>query len=231
MFFWSGILSCKINQDDLQLFRRKTLSRIILCSAVLFPILVFSFIARGIDGSEDSSFVIYALARYFVSYTSGHLYAFSDWFSHLIGNGSGMGYRDDFGTAGFYTFMSIFKVFGSSRFVPPGVYDEYFSFDEILTSNIYTMFRGLIVDFGIVGSIFFMLAFGLFSHVLFLCQLTSRRPSISPSVFSHIMGFIYTSFIISLLIWNSVYASFVVVSFVLFLNNNITSRNGAAKEI
>lgn len=227
-FFLGGILSSKISQADLRFFEGRVIFKLFLWSTLLLPIVVFSFMARGIDHTEDVYIILGALERYFVSYTSGHLYAFSDWFSNLTCALSDIHYDDEFGAGGFYTFMAIFKMFGSSRYVPPGVYEEYFSFEDILTSNIYTMFRGLIVDFGVVGSIVFMLAFGLFSHLIFFSQLTVRRPYLSTAFFPHLIGFFYTSFIISLLIWNSIYASFFAVAFILFVNDRMAWRDGVS---
>jgi len=35
--------------------------------------------------------------------------------------------------------------------VPGGGFDQYCSYGDLLTGELYTMFRGLILDFGIIG--------------------------------------------------------------------------------
>jgi hypothetical protein len=84
------------------------------------------------------------------------------------------------------------------------------------------MFRGLILDFGIIGSVLFMLTTGVLLHWTFHSMLCKRRPVFTVAVFVFMMGYFYTSFGISLLIWNSIYVAFVSVWIVLQINKLIT---------
>jgi len=219
--FWAGFLITKIERGETKLITKDGVKALIIFAALATPIIMISFISRGLYELESSSLIIEGLIRYIASYSSAHLYAFSDFFSSIIGNSSSNSYESDELAAGFFTFMSLFVLFGSSKTVPAGVYDEYFEYGSILKSNIYTMFRGLIQDFGMIGSLLFMVAIGLALHLSFWILLTKRFSYISVSIFTHSIGFFYTSFIISLLIWKSIYASIIIVWLILFVNSLI----------
>lgn len=223
ILFWSGILIAKINDNNLKLFNIKYVYKIFPWIILVAAATVFSFLARGVSTDEHIGLVVDKIYYYFISYSSGHLYAFSDWFTSVVLGQSKLSYQSIENSDGFYTFMAVFNLFGTDKVAPPGVYDEYFQIPEVLQTNIYTHFRGLIHDFGFAGSLVVFLVAGLIANIAYFLQLTGRRPSLSVSFFSHLLGYIYTSFIISLLIWNSVYASFFILSLVLFVNNWLQS--------
>jgi len=179
----------------------------------------FAFMARGMDTDDSISVILSGLYFSIVSYSAGHLYAFSDWFSYIIGDYAVLSYRDLVDSNGFYTFMAVFNALGTSKVVPHGVYDEYFFIDNVLQTNIYTHFRGLILDFGMIGSLLVSAAAGLFLSIVHIQFLNGNLKAIGASLFAHFIGYCYTSFIISLLIWNSVFASFALVSIILFINS------------
>jgi oligosaccharide repeat unit polymerase len=119
---------------------------------------------------------------------------------------------------GFYTFATLFKMMGSQRVLPMGAYDDYYSYGP-LTSNVYTMFRGLIMDFGFIGSVAFMFGVGLVVHWAFYSLLASKRPALSVASFIFTMGFLFSSFVISMLGSNVVYyATFALLWLVLGIN-------------
>jgi hypothetical protein len=103
--------------------------------------------------------------------------------------------------------------------LPIGTFDDYYSYGHLLTTNIYTMFRGLIQDFGLIGSVLFMLVTGFLFHLNFHSMLRSRRPAFAVAVFVLMIGYFYTSFISSLLGVNRIYyATFVLLWIVLQIN-------------
>lgn len=219
ILFWSGILVGKVNDNNLELFDRKSLYKTLPWVMVIAVATIFSFLARGSSANDQVGLIAEKLYYYFVSYSSGHLYAFSDWFTNFTRGQSNFSYEFIKNSDGFYTFMAIFNFLGTNKVAPPGVYEEYFQISEILQTNIYTHYRGLIHDFGFGGSFVVIFLAGLIAHTAYFLQLTERRPYISISLFSHLLGYIYTSFIVSLLIWNSVYASFFILSLIFFANN------------
>lgn len=217
VLFFSGILISRIFKQNLELTNKKT-NKILLSSFIsLLLILVISFLSRGLyelEGSDLISTLIYS----FNSYAFGHIYAFSDWFSFYLNSESIKNYVFNGHTFGFYTFMSLFKALGDKTVVPPGVFTEYFSYNNLLQTNIYTFFRGTITDFGIFGSFIFCFLLGLISNFSYYCILYFKRPTWAISFFSILLGFYFTSFIISLFIWKSIFVTIIVVSLILKIN-------------
>jgi oligosaccharide repeat unit polymerase len=217
VLFFSGILISRVFKHNLELTNKKTNKLLFWASISLLIILLISFLSRGLYELEGSD-LISTLKYNFNSYAFGHIYAFSDWFSFYLFSESMEDYVFNGHTNGFYTFMSIFKAFGDTTFVPPGVFTEYFSYNNILQTNIYTFFRGTITDFGIFGSFIFCFFLGLISNFTYYCILYFKKPIWSISLFSILLGFYYTSFIISLFIWKSVFITILVVSVILKIN-------------
>ena len=214
-FFYSGILICRVYRQDYNLITKKNIIHVAVLSILIMPILISSFLARGL---QDASFdqIVDKLYLYLVSYSSGHLYAFSDWFSQRYFDFSLLDYDQKTLTGGFYTFMSFFRLFGDTREVPMGVYEEYFAIGDILKSNIYTMYRGLISDFTLVGSLFFAVLIGYISSLSFYRFLCSNFNPFWIGCFFMFMGLSYQSYIISSLIWLSLPFVFLLIVFLLF---------------
>lgn len=202
VFFYAAVLVSRLARGQLRLLEPGDLKVIGALTLVLVPVVTISFLAKGLYDVEDTDAVLERLLTYFASYSSAHIYAFSDWFTYAVGGAPSQEYVGEGRAYGFYTFMALFKLFGSDRTAPPGVYEEYFSHGEFLTSNIYTMFRGLILDFGFGGTFLFMFGSGAAIHVIFHALLINRRPSFSAAAFITAVGYFYTSFIISLFMWN-----------------------------
>jgi hypothetical protein len=111
--------------------------------------------------------------------------------------------------------MSFFRILGNETPVPIGVYSEYLSIPPYITTNIYTMFRGIIHDFGIGGSLVCLFIISYFTHISFRVLLSSEKPYFSVSVFIFCIAFVYQSFIISALMWNTLILGVVLIGFVL----------------
>jgi oligosaccharide repeat unit polymerase len=223
--FWAGILVNGISKGDNHLLGKNTLLKVAVGAAVLLPLLITAFWIRiiKVDGDFDQTMV--KMLWYFYSYTCGHLYAFSDWFAALIGKGAAQVYSNDFGAHGFYTFMGLFRALGDTRVVPQGIYSEYFIYKDVLQSNIYTVFRGLVQDFGLYGALLFWVVAGFIAHIFFRWLLLGRRQAMAISVFAHFVGFVYSSFIVSFFVWNSIYASIFVTVVIFQMNYWIRTRN------
>jgi oligosaccharide repeat unit polymerase len=177
-------------------------------SALLLPLLVISFYSRGLYEAQSIEEINFSLRRYFTSYAFGHIYAFSDWFEFFVGVGGTQYYRIEDSSYGFYTFMSLFRTFGDERYLPPGVYDEYFSDGLFVTTNIYTAFRGLITDFSLTGSLVVTAVISSIVHISYKRLANAPRFALSAGVFVLFCAFLVSSYIISVLIWNSLYVLF-----------------------
>ncbi len=217
-YFFAGIFSEKIKHNNLNLVNKDALKLLASWILLIFPFVIFSLYVRGLQDANDVEVVIHGIKRGLLSYSSSHLYAFGDWYSYKFHDTSILSYDDSFGGYGFHTFMSIFKFFGSDHYVPQGYYDEYYNYFDIIQSNIYTMYRGLVIDFGYFGSLCFMFALGIFVHLSYFLLLLAKRPILSKAIYIHFIGFLYTSFLISQFVWNSIYATFAIVSLTLWFN-------------
>lgn len=222
VFFWGGIMLSKINKGQLvPILEPRFIERVVIWMPLLLFFIIISFIARGIETELGFFYLLDKLHYYFLSYSSGHLYAFGDWFTSVTTGEATISYTSITDSNGFYTFMSFFNFIGTSKTAPPGVYDDYYILDGLLQTNIYTHYRGLILDFGFIGSMLVMTCAGLIAHLMYFLLLTNRWPWLSASFYVHLIGYIYTSFIISLLIWNSIFASFLISAIILYTNNKL----------
>lgn len=216
-YFIGGWLVTRAYENDFHIPRVPFTTGLISLASVL-ALVIFSFVARvGFD---------FDLLRYHLaSYSSGHLYAFSDWFSdRYIGTSDFRGYDQPILESGFYTFMGFFQALGDTRPVPLGTYDEYFEVPGLLSTNIYTVFRGLISDFGLFGSLVFGAFLGLCSSISFYALLSRNNPPFFCAVFIFSIGAIYQSYGISSLTWISIPISFLLTYFILTANRFITPQ-------
>jgi len=217
-FFWAATAIVKLQRGSQERLGWRAYRGTLLWGAVFFVLVAVSFISRGAYQGGDNSLIVKILIKYFASYSAAHLYAFSDWFSYRTGVGAALDYVDNLGDGGFYTFTAVARWFGNSTEVPPGVYQEYFRYKDIIQSNIYTMYRGLINDFGFAGSVAVMFFIGFVLHLIHYAMMVARGSVMAIVVFVHSVGFYYTSFIVSLGIWNSFYVSMVLVCLALWAN-------------
>jgi len=216
--FVAGTIVRRVHSGDRKIFNRKIAVQSLGYFAILIPIVTISFISRGLQ-EERLDTLFRPLLRYYASYTSGHLYAFSDWFTSYTGGLSRQFYALEHQSYGFYTVMSIFQMFGDNRYVPPGVYAEYFQYSDFLQSNIFTYFRGLITDFGLFGSLALIAVASALVHDFYYRLVSNRRSYFAASFYIFLIGYFYTSFIISLLIWDTPYLVLAATWVVLIINS------------
>ncbi len=217
-FFWAATAIVKLQSGASRQGGWRAYRGMLVWAAVFFVLVAVSFISRGSYQGSDTALIVKVLVKYFASYSAAHLYAFSDWFAYRTGVESVLSYSDSLGDSGFYTFTAVARWLGVTTEVPPGVYEEYFRYKDIIQSNIFTMYRGLINDFGFAGSLIVMLVMGFLLHFIHYAMMVARGSVIATVVFVHSVGFYYTSFIVSLGIWNSFYVSMILVALALWTN-------------
>lgn len=230
--FWGAILTVKIYSGDNRLFGRGFALKMFVVTSVIVPLILLSFMSRGISELQDISLIVNQLYIFAVSYSSGHLYAFSAWFDDRYFPQGISEYRQEYLQMGFYTFMSVFQALGDQRPLPIGIYDEFFEVPDVMATNVYTIFRGLISDFGIVGSLFY----GLFvSSVIFFFYRQIRyveRSFLSCGFYLFFVMFSYQSFVISSFTWKSIIAAIFVYSLLLwFFNTKMIFRGSGEKNM
>lgn len=217
-FYYGGILTHRVLRRDFRLFNEGALKKLFVYATILFVVTVASLMSRGLQNSNDSEFIKKHIKFLLASYAFGHLYAFSDWCAFEVGRGSQINYEPEATSYGFYTFSPIFRSLGSTKNIPDGMYDDYYAYNQVLTTNIYTMFRGLIQDFGVAGTLVFMFFLGLAIHGAFYGLLQGRCPSFSAAIFIFAIGFIYTSYVRSLFDWSELYLTFALICSLLYWN-------------
>lgn len=195
--------------------------------ALAAPLILVSFLTRGLYAIDDNDLIVQRLQAYLASYAFLHIYTFSDWFTFSIGLKSLQAYTPEPLSFGYYTSIALFKLLGSAKEVPAGVYDEYLAVANLSPGNIYTVFRGLLTDFGIVGSLVVMYGIGAICNAAFRRALLTLHPTVSVALLFLFIQFLYTSYIISALIWNTTYLVTVLTAAILILNRYQLHANTA----
>jgi len=207
--FLGVIFAIKIYQGKRDFFSLKFFSYVVVGIAIFVPVLVVSFMSRINANAEDVSAVLASLSHFFVSYSSGHLYAFSDWFSHRYFADSLFRYEQPDFQVGFYTFMSLFQLAGDNRVVPIGIYSEFFEIPNVMQTNIYSLFRGLIIDFSLPGSLLFAFLCGGGAYLCYYLIRVSNSPFLYIGIYSHFIMFAYQSYAASSFTWLSISVSLI----------------------
>lgn len=154
----------------------------------------------------------------FVSYALGHVPAFDYWFGNYASN-------IDY-TYGKYTFLGIFQALGISA-REQGVFSEMVYAGPIET-NVYTMFRGIINDFGIYGGVAFFIFFGFIAGYAYKSVLNHHSISILAKVI--LAGtYFFISFSAFISVWT--YVSYILAFFVFGVYLWLAKQKGNKKLI
>jgi len=223
-YFWGAINVCRIFNGETRLGSSEGLKQLTKATILLVPLVAFSFLARGMSETDEASDIGETLRYYFSSYMFAHLYAFSDWFGAYLGDPASLEYAPNGARFGLYTFYGLFQLLGDPPALPQGVYDEYFTVEGVFASNIYTIYRGLLMDFGLAGSLVFLLLASWLAHVVFLLLLGSKRPRFAVAAYIVMTGVFVHSFLSSLLMYNSTYATLAALWLILAFNGALSYR-------
>lgn len=218
--FLGGIMVNKLMKRDFVVFTSGFLKRMSIIFVTSILLMGVSFLSRGGANSDYVEFAKEKLLDKFASYSMGHLYAFSAWFTQYMGGISNFKFDVSTGHLGKYTFMFLWKLGGYKHEVL-GVYDEYFVFGNTYKSNIYTIFRGLIMDFGSIGALVLFFLIGFIFNNLFYTFIEIKTSVMLTLSLIFLVGFIYMSWIISILIWSNIPVVFFVLYIILVVNNKV----------
>jgi oligosaccharide repeat unit polymerase len=198
LFFGGVFGGIVINRNKIPL--RGAIRSVVVSVALVFGLLFYAFFVRGLQDSESNEYIKNSISESILAYSSGHIYAFGDWFYYRYQAPSKIHYREEEFRAGFLTFNGLFKFTDEAKELPAGFYDEYYKPTGTWETNVYSVFRGLISDFGLYGSMLFFLFLGTVMKVVF----TKMRDSFcvySFSLYAVFVGFSYQSFVISSFSW------------------------------
>lgn len=181
----------------LSLFTGKNIRRFLAGMAAVFFFFMVTLMGRaGVKGLPEFDEVYNPMRSYLFSY----LPAFSNW----IENG---GLRSDEFSLGQYTFAGVFEAAGIKK-REQGVYAESVDFGEHQESNIYTVYRGLITDFGLAGALTGLFVFGFIAGFSFRRVMSGAKGFIPLLVMSYM--FLFWSPIASIFNYNSIVAGWVL---------------------
>lgn len=229
--FLGSILVTKIYANQLRTFYARGLIRASWIVLGFVVLLVLSFLSRGgLMNIQDIGVLFSNLRILFATYFFTHVYAFSDWFTAYTGGNATYYYDTSNYYLGFYTFTAIFEFFGSTKVTPDGVFVEYYRYTDLLDSNIYTIFRGMIMDFGLFGALAFMVINGWVINFMYYVFLRRQRPVFTVIFVIFMLEYFYISFIISLLTWSIIPFTFVICYLILKFNSYDFVLKPAIKE-
>jgi hypothetical protein len=172
--YWVGayLTTSALVVDDSRIFTPRGLLRTLALTCVLF--LGFSIVTQGIRSGQ--------------SMPEGWRGAFADGFDYPAAMGIWMDQRGFVGggfTAGARTFARVAGVVGITASPLPSIQVEF------TTSNIYTVFRDVIEDFGTIGGLVFFASLGWLGRVLFTRARAGRLAVLAP--LAALYGFLLTT--------------------------------------
>lgn len=155
IFLWlAGLLAMRIKIGKPEIVK-KTIFQLTFSSALVTIIFIVSSLLRySMESFNDLKFIYEKLTVYYVGFLSGY----SQWFDGL----NLIYFEKGFGS---YTFAGLFDVLGLQT-RGQGIISNTVKVGNFET-NIYTVFRYIIQDFGLLGSLFFLFLIGLLSGYLY----------------------------------------------------------------
>lgn len=193
-------------------------TRRIMIITVLSLLCVFSFLVLSMilrTGSIDRT-SLNQVKEKIGSYAIGHMIAFDFWFNDYL-------FQDIKYTLGKYTFYSIFDYLNLSDRVS-GIYTDYTNFNGIQT-NVYTVFRGLITDFGIFGSLFFIWVSGYITGYCTQSVIRDKFGKIYYLLFIIIITTFYLYYIISIFTYTTFILAFAIFGIIIFATSREKGYN------
>lgn len=178
----------------------------VILVVIILMILYLSMILRiGRVNTE----VINIVNNKFKIYSLGHIFAFDNWFFYDA-------FKTDY-TLGGYTFLAIFNTLGLAV-RNQGVFNDITYNLTGNGTNVYTVFRGIISDFGVVGGLIFFMIIGLFSGYSFKKVSQGKKKTISSRlILTATYFFIFFSMIVSPWTYNSYILAFVIFALYLLI--------------
>lgn len=221
--FIASLLLRKIQSNNFKLFNIKIILTAIASILVLAPFLLFSFATRN-DHTRLAD-IVNASLHSVQSYAFAQIYAFSDYFSfYLSPESSVLKYQHDLNSYGSYTFTSIYNLFGHPKSFPMGTYYDYYYYKDLLSTNIFTIFRALINDFGPIGTIIFMFGSGLIIH-FFYYRMLIKNSRIANAVFIITVVYIEGTYLASIFMARYMYLLLAALFFIFWLNDKYEEKS------
>lgn len=204
-----GVLySLAISNMKIRKLNLKSVVNIIPLVTLIVLVISAAFFSKGLYNYEGNP--ISLVLSKTISYFTSHLYAFDDWFVWYSGGKSNMNYLMESQLYGNRTFYAIYDIFGgqSSQGQIPGFIEE-IHFPNGQKTNLYTVFRGLIEDFSLIGSLLFIMLLGLVSS--FFDRNCRKMKLSSLFIYLLLLWFFSNLFAISAFNWKSTFSTTVAI--------------------
>lgn len=200
----SGYLCSHLFKKQLILFRFSTVIKIIAITFVVGAILVLSSFARM--GNIEAELVNDVIDKLYSS-LFGHIAAFSNWLNTYD-------FQNETTYFGKYTFAGIFEFFDISK-RDQGLYIVNYQLANGELTNLYTIHKGLILDYSIFGTLIVYMVFGIFSQIIF--QFIYQKNIKLIGLLCMIYLIIFVSIFVSPLIFNTIFLAVVMSTLVFIL--------------
>lgn len=165
---------------------------------LLISAFIFSLVSR--IGRMDNIGVVEIVMGKMEIYAFGHVQGFDTWFMNRSTDAEQLG-------LGTHTFLAISSRFGSYE-KKQGVYDII----QGSCTNVYTSFRGLIEDFGMVGAVLLMFLMGILVACFYTNIKRSYRKQIGSQVGMIISLFCILDFIVSPFTYTTYILAFLIIA-------------------
>jgi len=199
----ASLLSVTVFLKKFKIFNYESVVKLFVSAVILLLILVISAFARlgAVDMGEFEVVVEKLYSTLF-----GHIAAFSNWLASF-----------DFFTftmeGGRYTFSGVFDFFGISK-RESGIYTDNYQMSNGAMTNLYTIHKGLLLDFSVIGSLIVYFVFGVIGSFFFLGAVKGKQRYVG--FLSIIYLIIFVSIFYSIFIFNTTLLSCIMTVLVFF---------------
>lgn len=202
--FWiASLMAILLLKKQFRLFSFRTIAKLFVIGITVLLILILSSFARL--GSLDLKGLSVVGDKLYSS-IFGHIPAFSNWLLNFDFSNETLSF-------GKFTFAGIFDFFGiSERLI--GLYTVNYQLSNGELTNIYSIHKGLILDFSILGALSIYFFFGLVSAFLFHCVEKGRYKYIG--LLSGVYTLIFVSIFTSIFVYNTTFLA-IVLAVLLFI--------------
>ena len=205
ILWFSGYLVSCFSYGVAIRFKPLTLFYSILGFMGFFGILFFSMVFRTGEVSEKT---ILDISEKFVTYALGHFHCFDMWFTTHEPASYAWGGK---------TFLGISSALGIEERIQ-GLYQEYYQVGQngySGISNIFTIFRPLIEDFGEAGALLAMFVVGFLSKLSLKNLVAGNLTYLNQTILTAVYAYLLWSFVASFFTYMSYVAMF-VLAYILF---------------
>ncbi|MBQ9230968.1 MAG: oligosaccharide repeat unit polymerase [Prevotella sp.] len=201
----SGFLVCSVSYH---LPLKIKFKKIIITLAIFSIFISILFISMVLRTGEISEKIIEDITNKFFTYALGYVPCFDIWYSSTDSTDYTYGGRTLFGITNFLGIMDRQQ----------GIYDQWIPFGKNGfkgESNVYTVFRMLIEDFGPIFSCVLMFCFGLISKFSQKKLYIGNYVPLNQIVLTAVYAFVFWSFVTSFFAYTSYLAMFVLTFLIL----------------